>query len=222
MRRSLLWLMGLVCGTALLIGLKSPAIGGGQPSTLAGAPLDPGSHGSGGTVPAAGGPGASSGPSGVPRLSTGPSGVPQPSSHPPSGGATPTRTTPGGGPTTPATQTSTATTAPSTTVTVTGESFAVITAQSPNTKSSPCGPCHDYAILVTITVTNGHITSASTAYDTSPAGSLSYANRASSSLSQTILNAQTWNLGNVSGATYSTNAWEQSVRDAMVKAGLPT
>src|SRR5262249_48623248 len=71
MRRSLLWLLGLVCGTALLVGLKSPAIGG-QPSTVVDAPLDPAALG------------GTPGPTGTP-------GVPQPSSHPGTAGPTTTK-----------------------------------------------------------------------------------------------------------------------------------
>ncbi|MGE5827943.1 MAG: hypothetical protein ACM30G_06195, partial [Micromonosporaceae bacterium] len=74
----------------------------------------------------------------------------------------------------------------------------------------------------TITVTGGRITGASVAYNTSPGASLSYFSRAKSTLSPKVLSAQTWNLGRVSGATYSGNAFELSLRDAMGKAGLPT
>jgi hypothetical protein len=231
MRRSLLWLVGLVLGTTLLVGLKSPAIGGPQPSTLADAPLDPSGSGAGSGDSGGGGTAGATGTNGTLHATTGPGGVPQPSSHPGSGGTPgPSPSTPSGGSTAPAGGSTTppggppttATTPPTSTVTVTGGAVAVITAQSPNSKSSPCGPCHDYSISVTITVSNGRITSAQAAFNPSPGASLSYASRADSALRQTILSAQTWNLGRVSGATYSANAWELSVRDAMAKAGLPT
>jgi uncharacterized protein with FMN-binding domain len=98
----------------------------------------------------------------------------------------------------------------------------VPTAESPNAKSGPCGDCHNYAISVTLTVSGGRITAASYTYSTSPAGSQTYADRASQALQQQILTAQTWNMGKpVSGATYAVNAWEQSARSAMQQAGLP-
>jgi uncharacterized protein with FMN-binding domain len=97
----------------------------------------------------------------------------------------------------------------------------VPTAKSPTTKSSTCGDCHNYSISVTLTISNGRITQATTSYNTSPAGSLRYASQAANKLQPAIVSAQSWNLGRVSGATYSGNAWEQSARDAMSKAGLP-
>ena len=75
---------------------------------------------------------------------------------------------------------------------------------------------------VTITVTGGKITKTVTAYSTWPGSSQSYASKATNALSSKVLSAQTWNLGRVSGATYSGNAWELSVKSAMSKAGLAT
>jgi uncharacterized protein with FMN-binding domain len=205
MRRVLLALFGTMIGTAILIGAKAHG-GPAQPDTVAAAPLDPASTGTP-ADPATAPPSA-----GVPPVAnpTGP--VPGPGS-PTSSPVHPTATAPaGGGPTT--------TTAPATR-SYTGTAIAVKTAQSPTSKSSACGDCHDYTMSVTIKVSGGRITATSVAYNTSPGASQSYASRANSSLSQTILSKQTWSLGRVSGATYSGNAWEQSVRDAMAKAGLP-
>jgi uncharacterized protein with FMN-binding domain len=107
--------------------------------------------------------------------------------------------------------------------TYTGVAVAVRTAQTPTTKSSSCGECANYTIAVTITVAGGRITKTTVAYNPSPGGSQSYASSANNKLSSPLVNAQTqtWNLGRVSGATYSGNAWELSVKDAMAKAGLP-
>jgi uncharacterized protein with FMN-binding domain len=152
------------------------------------------------------------------------SGEPGPTSAATAGPTTPPRP----GQTTPAPSTSrtptggtTTTTAPAS-KTVTGAAVAVKTAQSPTTKSSSCRECHDYTMAVTITVSGGRITSARVAYNPSPGSSLSYANRAANSLNQKVLSAQGWNLGRVSGATYSGNAYELSLKDAMARAGLPT
>jgi major membrane immunogen (membrane-anchored lipoprotein) len=96
-------------------------------------------------------------------------------------------------------------------------------ATSPNARSGPCGDCENYSITVTITVSNGRITGASSSYSPSPSGtSGSDANKASTALASKIVTAQTWNMGKpVSGATYALNAWEQSARGAMQAAGLP-
>jgi uncharacterized protein with FMN-binding domain len=103
---------------------------------------------------------------------------------------------------------------------VTGVAVAVRTAQSPTSKSRPCEECANYSMAVTITVTDGRITGTTVAYSPSPGESQAYASTANNRLRSSILTAQTWNLGRVSGATYSGNAWELSVKDAMSKAGL--
>ncbi len=205
MRRVTLGLLGTFVGTALLVGLKTQSFATPLGLTVTGpaAPADGAATGTG--QPAApGGPGKTPAPHATPgRTAT--TGAPRPS------GSTTRPTGPG---------TTTTTTAPPTTTTVKGMAVAVRTAQSPTSKSNPCGECHNYSISVTITVTGGHITSASASYNTSPGASQSYASRANNSLSQKILSSQTWQLGRVSGATYSGNAWELSVKDAMSKAGL--
>jgi uncharacterized protein with FMN-binding domain len=212
-------IFAVVLGTTLLIGLKSQALAG-RIGTVADAPLDPsgspsdGAPGSG--SPGSGAPGSTPTPS---RTSGPPGSTPKPgqtTTPPAGGGATTTSTTPpsgGGGTTT--------TTAPPTSKTYTGAAIAVRTAQSPTTKSSSCGDCANYSTSVTITVSGGRITKATVSYSSSPGGSQSYADRANSQLSQSILSAQKWNLGPVSGATYAGNAWELSAKSAMSQAGLP-
>jgi uncharacterized protein with FMN-binding domain len=222
LRRTVLSIFAVVFGTALLVGLKSTAVGA-PPGTVAGAPLNPGSSGPGASGPPGSGQPGPNGSPGAPGSTARPTTTPgPPGSTPkpgqtttaPAGGGTTTTTPPvGGGPTT--------TTAPPTTTTYTGSAIAVRTAESPTTKSSSCGDCADYSISVTITVSGGRITTTSVSYNPSPGGSSSYASRANSQLSQSILSSQTWNLGRVSGATYAGNAWEQSARSAMQQAGLP-
>lgn len=219
MRRSVLSLFGLILGAMFLVALKTPSLGTPL-SGVAGAPQNPGQPLGGAPGRGSGGPGTS-GP--IPASDPGPGQTPkpgtsqaQPGPTPHAGQSTPipgqsTATTPPAGGTT--------TTAPSTTAT--GAAVAVRTAESPTARSSPCGNCADYTISVTITVTGGRITSTSVSYNPSPGESQQFANQANTQLSQSILTAQTWNLGRVSGATYAGNAWEQSVRDAMSKAGLP-
>jgi hypothetical protein len=239
MRRTVLSIFGLMIGTVVLVGLKSTALGSSHATAAAYAPQNPGG-GSGSAGPGnQGAAGPVAGPGSKPGASTGPGGTtrPMPSAGPPGASALPGQTPPapgqststttpaggGGGPTT-----TTTTTAPPPPPpppaggTFTGAAVSVPTAVSPNAKSGQCGDCHNYAISVTLTVSNGRITAASYAYSTSPAGSQSYADRASNALQSQILSAQTWNMGKpVSGCTYAVNAWEQSARSAMQAAGLP-
>jgi uncharacterized protein with FMN-binding domain len=222
MRRTIMSIVGLVFGTTLLVGLKTTALGSAT-GVAADVPLNPaasgvpGAAGPGGTVAGPGaGPGRSAQPGTTPGRTAGPSSTARPGTTTPAPGRTTTTTAPppGGGQTT-------TTAPPPSSVTVTGAAISVPTAESPTAKSGSCGNCHNYAISVTLTVSGGRITSATTSYSTSPGASQSYADRATNSLQSKILSAQTWNLGAVSGATYSGNAWEQSARDAMSKAGLP-
>jgi uncharacterized protein with FMN-binding domain len=211
-RRILMALVGMVAGTTLLVGLKAQGLPGST-QVAAGAPLDPGaSAGPGGTGGSGADPGQPGGASAAPGSTVPPVSSPGPG-HSTGGPGQPTTQPPTGGSTT---------TAPPATKSYTGVAVAVKTAQSPTVKSSSCGDCHDYAMSITIKVAAGRITSASVAYNTSPGASQSYATKAATALSQSILSAQTWNLGRVSGATYSGNAFELSVKDAMAKAGLPT
>jgi hypothetical protein len=214
MRRIIVALFAMVAGTTLLVGLKGQGLPAAFPLSAEG-PVDPG------------GGGDPSGPAGSsrPTDATG--------SSPPAGpteAAGPTATTPGAtasagaGPTTmPPTQAAPTTNpAQGPSGTYVGAAVAVVTAQSPNSKSGPCGDCHDYAMSVTITISNGQITNASVAYNPDPGESQRYADKAANTLSPKILSAQSWQLGNVSGATYSANAFELSVKNAMNQAGLPT
>jgi uncharacterized protein with FMN-binding domain len=210
MRRTLISVVGLLAGTALLVGVKSTAFGT-PAGYVAGAPLNPAAQS---------GPGQSPRPGTTPGRTSAPGTTPQPgqttSAASKPGAPTATKTTPSQ----PGATTTTAA-PPPTSVTVTGAYIAVPTAQSPTSRSSSCGDCHNYSIAVTLTVSGGRITQATTSYNTSPAGSQRYADQAASQLQPAILSSQTWNLGQVSGATYAGNAWEQSARDAMSKAGLP-
>jgi hypothetical protein len=213
-RRVAASIVGLFVGTLLLVGLKSTAFA--PPGSLvAGAPQDPG-----GSPGAATGPASSPGrpPAGQPTPTHAPPGGPTQPGQSPRPGQSTTTTTPGGGGTTTTTTTTSAST------TYVGSAASVPTATSPNAPRSggTCGECHNYAISVTITVSGGQITAASYAYSVDPGGSRYYANRACQALQPLLLSRHTWNLGKpVSGATYAVNAFEQSARSAMQKAGLP-
>ena len=193
MRRILLGLMGAVVGTALLVGLKAqgPGIGGSVAATGA---QDPG-----GAAGPAGGPGAQ-GASGAPGASGRP-GTPGATSQPGSPGSPGTTTGPGSGPA------PTTTTKPPTTTsasrTITGTAVAARTAKSPN-----CGDCSGN-MQVRIVVTGTHIDSITT---------IQQSNRplsTASTLASQALAAQSANVGNVSGATYSALAWKQSLQSAI-------
>lgn len=214
MRRIIMALFAMTVGIVLLVGLKSQQLA--VPLGLVTVePVDPEAD--------AGNPGLAGGPE--------PTGSARPSGATPSADASgaPTASpevtvTPGPAPTT-----ATTTTAPAppptpsgVSGTFTGTAVAVKTAQSPNTRSRPCGDCDSYSMSVTITVSGGRITDVSVAYSPNPSASRRYANKATNALRPKILSAQTWRLGNVSGATYSANAFELSAQDAMAKAGLPT
>ncbi len=216
MRRVFVSLLGFVFVTAILVGLKSTALVAGQGHAIAGAPLDP--AGPSGAVDASGNPPPGGGPVSPGALRpTNATGSPLPAATNPSRSPAPGG---GGGARPTPSATTTTTTVPPASANYTGMAVAVKTAQSPTTKSSPCGDCHDYAISVTITVSGGRITAATASFSTSLGGSQSYANRACNALNPAVVSSQTWSLGRVSGATYSSNAWELSARDAMAKAGL--
>jgi hypothetical protein len=196
-------LFAVATGTALLVGLKSQQLA--VPLGLATAePAEPDAPAPS-DGPLATGPAATAGPTGSPA-STPPAGA--------SPGAAESATAP-------SEVTTTVAEVPAINGTFTGQAIAVKTAQSPNTKSSPCGDCHNYSMSVTITVSNSQIVQATVAYSPAPGESQRYADKATNSLRPAILTAQNWRLGNVSGATYSANAFELSARDAMTKAGLP-
>jgi uncharacterized protein with FMN-binding domain len=196
-------LFAVATGTALLVGLKSQQLA--VPLGLATAePAEPdGPAPSDG--PVAGGPAATVGPTGSPGTT-------------PAAGADPSAQTSAAAPDQ---VTTTAVEVPAINGTFTGQAIAVVTAQSPNTKSRPCGDCHDYSMSVTITVSNSQIVQATVSYSPDPGESQRYADKAANTLRPATLTAQAWRLGNVSGATYSANAYELSLRDAMTKAGLP-
>jgi uncharacterized protein with FMN-binding domain len=188
MRRIILGLIGTVMGTALLIGLKAQGLVVGGTVAATG-PQDP-----------AAAPGSTGGPAGP-----GATGHPAPGGPAPTGppGATtgPGGTNPSAHPTT-----TTGTTPPTTSSqsrTVTGTAVAARTAKSPN-----CGECSG-SMQVRIVVTGTHIDSIST---------IQQSNRplnTASKLTPLALSAQSSNVGNVSGATYSALAWEQSLQSAI-------
>jgi uncharacterized protein with FMN-binding domain len=193
----------MVTGTTLLVGLKSQSLG--VPLGLvAEAPDEPAEP----DVPTGDTPGSTAGPTAVAGTTPAP-------------GSSVTATTPGQ-PTTPSQATTTTAQVPVINGTFAGRAVAVVTAQSPNTRSSPCGDSHDYSMSITITVSSGRITAATVAYSPAPGESQRYADKAANGLKPKVLTAQTWRLGNVSGATYSANAFELSLKDAMASAGLPT
>jgi len=205
-RRTFLAVVGFWLAVVTLVGLKSAAVaqrlGWSEEAPIVpeDVPIAEGEGGPGATVD----PTAGALPS-VPGATVGPT------SGPTSGQAAPPSTGGGAPPPPP----------PPVSTTVTGAAIAVRTAQSPTAKSGSCRECEDYTVAVTITVSNGRITATSVAYNRSPGASQSYASSANNKLKSSILSAQKWNLGRVSGATYSGNAWELSVKDAMAKAGLP-
>jgi hypothetical protein len=221
MRRILVALFGVVFGTTLLVGLKYQGVSAAG-DVIAGAPQDPGATAGPGQQPGVGpgttaklgepgttpGPGAHGSPGTTPKPGQSSSSGQSTTPHPGGGGSSPTSPAPPPPPP-PGGQ-------------FVGASIAVKTAQSPSPKSGSCGDCHNYSMSVTISVSNGQITSVSAAYNTGPGASLTYYNRAVNNLSPKVLSSQAWNLGKVSSATYSGNAFELSLKDAMSKAGLPT
>jgi uncharacterized protein with FMN-binding domain len=184
-RRIVLGLMGAVVGTALLIGLK--AQGSAFDGTVAATgPQDPAGDPSGGA-------GSTAGPGGQPARGapTAPGTTSGPGGAGPSAQPTGTMTTP------PATTTTTQSR------TITGTAVAARTARSPD-----CGDCSGN-MQVRIVVTGRHIDSIST---------IQQSNRplnTAAKLTPLALSAQSANVGNVSGATYSAAAWEQSLQSAI-------
>lgn len=217
MRRTVLSIVAVVFGTALLVGLKSPSVAA-RMGTVADAPLDPAAAPPASTATGAPAPGQPA-PARTPTVSAHPGSTPKPgqtTTAPAGGGATTTGTTPpgGGGPTT--------TTAPPTSSTYTGAAIAVRSASSPTAPRGGCGSCETYTIAVTITVSGGRITAATAVLSPTPGGESGQdANNAKKGLLPKVLSSQTWNVGHVSSATYASNALELSAKDAMSKAGLP-
>jgi len=198
MRRIIVGLIGAVLGTALLLGLKAQGSALGDTVAATG-PQDP-----------AGGPGPNGGPAGPANGQPGPSGQPGASGQPAPGGPAPTgspgATTGPGGTNPSAHPTATTGTTPPTTSqsrTITGTAVAARTAKTPN-----CGECSGN-MQVRIVVTGKHIDSISTIQQSNRPGNTA------SKLTPLALSAQSSNVGNVSGATYSALAWEQSLQSAI-------
>jgi uncharacterized protein with FMN-binding domain len=193
MRRILLGLMGAAVGAALLIGLKAQGPGVGGSIAAATGPADPRGP--------SGGPGASGGPGGSPGAPGGPAAGT--TGQPGSPGSPGTTTAPGSSPRPTTTTTSKPPTTTSASRTITGTAVAARTAATPN-----CGDCSGN-MQVRIVVTGTHIDSITT---------IQQSNRplsTASTLTAQALSAQSANVGNVSGATYSSLAWKQSLQSAI-------
>ncbi|MEU8075264.1 FMN-binding protein [Catellatospora citrea] len=194
MRRFILWLCGTAVATVLLIGAKGGLTAGGGPRLLADAPIDsiPAGDTSGqgtqdGTAPD---PSATAP---VPTLSAAPGATPTATPKPatgtpkPSVAPKPGATTPRPGPTT---------AAPPAARTINGTAV----------------PAKDFGnVQVQIVVTGRHIDDIKV---------LQMSNRPRNSatvLRQEALAAQSANIANVSGATYTSNAYRQSLQAAINK-----
>jgi uncharacterized protein with FMN-binding domain len=193
MRRIVMALLGTAIGTTLLIGLKTQ----GAVTELglsAGAPADPANSGD----LAAGQPGASLTPEatagpGAAAADPGASAGPTASGKAPSASAATT--------TKPLTATATKTTAAAAASrTILGDA-AQVTWQGDNYGN----------MQVKIVVTGTHINDVVTVQKSSRSGSVS------TTLRTQALNAQSANVGNVSGATASSNAYKRSLQSAIAK-----
>jgi uncharacterized protein with FMN-binding domain len=194
MRRILLGLMGAAVGTALMVGYKAMGAQATGPVATTGTQNHAGNAAAGtgpsGVPGQTGQPGPNTpGVSAAPGMTTGPGA--NPSAHPTTSG------------TTPPPKTTTTTTAPPQSRTITGNAVAASTAKSPT-----CGECSGN-MQVRITVTGTHIDSITT---------IQQSNRplsTASTLTAQALSAQSANVGNISGATYSSLAWKQSLQSAI-------
>jgi uncharacterized protein with FMN-binding domain len=187
MRRIIMALLASAIGTALLVGLKVPGAPF-SPAAVAGAPLDPAAPGDGnGPAASAGAPGASGVPAGGPGTVSAPPGTTP--GVPAPGSTASGAPKPTSGPT--ATKT---TAAPPASRTITGTAYAA----------------KDFGSMqVRIVVTGTHIDSISTIKVSNRPGSTV------STLTPLALSAQAVPTKNVSGATYSSNAWKQSLQSAI-------
>jgi uncharacterized protein with FMN-binding domain len=197
MRRVLLALLGTAIGTTLLVGLKSQ-VAGNPLGVAATAPADPGD----GSQTAAGSPGALTQP-GAPAPSG--AGASAPAGTGTAAGAAPQPTATAGGPGAPSGPAPTAstpvkTTAPPASRTILGPAVAAIWNGS------------NYGNMqVRITVTGTHIDDIVTVVQSNRPKTVS------TTLRSQALTAQNSNVGNVSGATASSNAYKQSLQGAIAK-----
>jgi uncharacterized protein with FMN-binding domain len=198
MRRIVLALLGTAIGTTLLVGLKTQ-VAVAQLGLSAATPADAGAGGD----PANGQPSASSAVAGPSAAAAGPSAAASTTAPAAKAGPSATAGTASKPPTAPATAPPTApATAPKTTApppaarTILGDAVA----------ASEFGN-----MQVKIVVTGTHIDDIVTVQKSNRPGSVSTTLRAQA------LSAQSSNVGNVSGATFSSTAYKQSLQSAIAK-----
>jgi uncharacterized protein with FMN-binding domain len=204
MRRVLLSLIALALGTALLVGLKSPrlsgandysAVSGTDPATVGGpASVHPGQSA---VAVGSGNPHPPSGPAATAGSTTGPH--PTTTAHPTStnGQPVPTTTAPTGVVT--ITRTTT-TSAPPASRTITGTAYSAVWNGD------------NYGQMqVQIVVTGTHIDQVNTIKHSSRPKTVA------TDLATQAIQSQSANVGNVSGATASSNAYKQSLASAIAQ-----
>jgi uncharacterized protein with FMN-binding domain len=201
MRRGVLAVLGTIAGTTLLVGAKV----GTRP------PLDPNAVAlnadpAGAAAPPAAGAAPSDGAASVPAA--GPSGAP-PASGVPAATATPgsTRTSPKPG----STARTSPPAAPHTTAPASGLKNGSFTGAG-----SAAGQYG--TVTVTITVSGGRITNLTQTYNAQSSTSQSISNAAFPTLRQEALSAQSAKIATVSGATYTSNAYKNSLQSAITSA----
>ena len=219
MRRVLLTLSGLAAVATLLVSLKSAPGASRLPGQVAAdnaaiaaraASRTPSARPSGGPSV---GPSGAAGPSGAPAA--GPSGAPAATKAP---GATagPGPTARGGPPT-----------APPKAPTTTARPATVPCTTAPNTPAGPYAIIGDAAVTefgfvtVGILVANGRITDViAQEMPGDEPRSVAISTKAAPTLCQRVLTAQSATVDAVSGATWTSDAYKQSLRSAMTQAGL--
>ena len=191
MRRIVLALLGTAIGTTLLVGLKTPQ---GAVNLLGLSAATPADAGTGGD-PANGQPSASSAVAGPSAAAAGPSAAASTTAPAAKAGPSATAGTASKPPTAPATAPKT-TAPPPAARTILGDAVA----------ASEFGN-----MQVKIVVTGTHIDDIVTVQKSNRPGSVSTTLRAQA------LSAQSSNVGNVSGATFSSTAYKQSLQSAIAK-----
>lgn len=222
MRRAVLTLGGTVAGLAALFSFKThvPGIAAAAPGTPTGlSATSPTVTSSAATAPTLKPPATKPAAAKSPRRSTAkksPAVTTPAATRPAATAPTTTAPTTGGSGTTPAT--APASTAPSKTPPSTSPPKAPPTtapAAPSGTFSGPTVNTQFGAVQVTITVADGKITNAS-----DPDGGDSIATNAISALNQEVVTAQSASIQAVSGATYTSDGYIQSLQSAVDSAGL--
>jgi uncharacterized protein with FMN-binding domain len=202
MRRIVLALLGTAIGTTLLVGLKTQ-VAVAQLGLSAATPADAGAGGD----PANGQPSASSAVAGPSAAAAGPSAAASTTAPAAKAGPSATAGTASKPPTAPATAPATAPpTAPATAPKTTAPPPAARTILGDAVAASEFGN-----MQVKIVVTGTHIDDIVTVQKSNRPGSVSTTLRAQA------LSAQSSNVGNVSGATFSSTAYKQSLQSAIAK-----